>query len=147
MRIRRFRDEDATAIARIIRRCLDLLGDHYSHDELSFMRAAYTPKRLIEKAARGPMLVALVKDRVVGVARLEGDVVSTVYVDPDVHLEGIGSRLLTRIEGLAKERGCAKLAVESIVSAEGFYEGHGYVRTRRIRSDEYGTMIAMEKRF
>jgi putative acetyltransferase len=57
-----------------------------------------------------------------------GEVVA-LYVSPTYASEGVGTRLLGHLEGVAREGGVVALAVTSSRNAVGFYESHGYAVT------------------
>lgn len=48
------------------------------------------------------------------------------YVHPDHARQGVGSTLLTHLEGYARGRGLARLELTASMNAVGFYERHGY---------------------
>lgn len=75
--------------------------------------------------------------------------VRAVYVDPDYAREGVGSALLERLEGTAREEGLASLGLLASVNARGFYERHGYEvaaeTTFQFGEDVEGPAIEMRK--
>src|SRR2546421_99837 len=74
--------------------------------------------RLIDKR---PVLAGVIGGRVVGPASLDGSVVRTVFVSPEVQRRGIGKLLMAEVERTARERNILSLTVPSSVSAETFY--------------------------
>ena len=91
------------------------------------------------------MVVALLSERVVGTAGLDGDVVRTVFVAPDVQGSGVGRTLMHELERRARSKGIKKLSVPSSITAERFYAKLGYAP---IRDTYHGTelTILMERR-
>ena len=51
-------------------------------------------------------------------------------VNPNFQAQGIGSLLMNQIEHTAREKGFAKLVVQSSITAEGFYRRLGFVAVR-----------------
>jgi GNAT superfamily N-acetyltransferase len=76
------------------------------------------------------VLVATIGSRLVGTASLDGNVVRTVFVTPDVQGRGVGSRLMAEIERIARERDIRSLTVPSSVTAERFYARLGFMALR-----------------
>ena len=49
-----------------------------------------------------------------------------VYVDPRVGRQGVGTKILQRLEAMAAEHGLSRLHMDASVNAEAFYRKHGY---------------------
>jgi N-acetylglutamate synthase-like GNAT family acetyltransferase len=81
---------------------------------------------------------------VVGTAGLDGNVVRTVFVSPDVQARGIGKLLMAEIERTAQERKIQSLTVFSSISAETFYAQLGF---KIVRDNYHGDerTIIMER--
>jgi GNAT superfamily N-acetyltransferase len=59
--------------------------------------------------------------------------IEMVWVREDARRGGVGGRLLTAAEHVARERGCERLVVSSFTfQAPAFYARHGFVETGRI---------------
>ena len=84
-------------------------------------------------------LCAVVEDRIIGFSsltiknsmRLEGHLgnIDEMIIDEPYRGKGIGSRLLQRVIGEARDRGCAGIELESALhrpDAHRFYESHGF---------------------
>lgn len=148
MNIRPFSEYDADEASELIERCLSqVTSKHYEERALEQIRAEYTPEQIVEKARKSTMLVAEIDGRVVGTVRLEGDTIFTLYVDPSKHRSRIGSKLMDRIETLARERGYASVRVEALISSIGFYERRGYRTLRVINQEGFGEFVEMERVF
>ncbi|GAA5124906.1 GNAT family N-acetyltransferase [Luteolibacter yonseiensis] len=78
---------------------------------------------------KSPFL-AMVDDRIVGLAELEKDgFVDYFYVSPDFQGQGIGSGLLVRLEEEARGMGLPRLTAEVSLTAKDFFESRGFVVT------------------
>lgn len=67
---------------------------------------------------------------------------SRIYVDPDRWGEGVGGRLLERVERLAADRGADRLTLGVMAENEravGFYQAAGYERTDDFYDDRLDT--------
>jgi putative acetyltransferase len=77
--------------------------------------------------------------------------VRAVYVHPDVAREGVGSRLLGRLERTARRAGVPGLTLHASLNAVGFYERRGYERLKELEHEfgetgVTGTVVEMTKR-
>lgn len=116
--------------------------------EVPFQRArverGFSPGAVRELICKRTVFVATVGSRVVGTASLDGSVVRTVFVAPDVQAQGIGKLLMAEIEHTARERNVPLLTVPSSVTAEAFYARLGF---KAVRDSYYGDgrTIIMER--
>jgi len=147
MRIRKFKKEDATKVSNIIRRCLrEVVSKDYPKKAIESLCEFFTPTLLIKNLKDRIIFVAVENDKVVGTASLKGYTVFTVFVNPDFHGKGIGSKLMDKVEDLAKKNGCKILKVPSGLSSFEFYKKRGYKKVKIIHSKEHGDTIEMIKR-
>ncbi|MGH9208873.1 MAG: GNAT family N-acetyltransferase, partial [Acidimicrobiales bacterium] len=113
-------------------------------------RGRYGPDR---PPSRPFAVTARREGSVVGLAegRTSGSVceLRRLMVGPSARGEGIGSKLLSAVESLAAERGCAtcRLRTEAGGPAQAFYQGRGWVERGRLPDWRNGTDFArMERR-
>lgn len=140
LEIRPARDADAEAISAVIVRALsEVNARDYPIDAIADMVAGAAPEGVRARLAARTVLVAVAAGEVVGTAGLErtpkGAALRSLYVRPDVHGRGIGSRLLHAVEDLARARGDAVLLVPASITAETFYLRHGYAPTGGTAAD------------
>jgi GNAT superfamily N-acetyltransferase len=102
----------------------------YAPDIIERVAGNFSPARIQELLAKRDVVVALLGARVVGTASLDGDVVRTVFVAPDVQSRGVGRKLMHELEGRARARGVTMLSVPSSITAERFYARLGFVAVR-----------------
>ena len=146
MIIRPFSENDAQEISRLISTCLtEVISKEYDERAIGCVREEYTPEGIVEKANKSVMIVAEAGDRVVGTARLEGDTIFTVYVDPAMHRNRIGSKLMDEVEAFARRQGHIAVRVEAFTSSKGFYARRGYEKVRVIGIEGFGTIVEMRK--
>ena|SRR3989344_4907192 len=147
MRIRKLRKEDAIEVSNIIRRCLrEVNSKDYPKKAITSLCDFFTPDLIIKNMSDRTMYVAVENDKVVGTASLKGDKVFTVFVNPDYHGRGIGSKLMDKVEELAKDKKYKILKVPSGHSSVKFYKHRGYREIKRVHSADHGDTIEMEKR-
>ncbi|PNQ90616.1 GNAT family N-acetyltransferase, partial [Pseudomonas gingeri NCPPB 3146 = LMG 5327] len=84
-------------------------------------------------------------ERIVGTASLDGEVVRTVFVAPDLQGRGVGQALMDEVVRYAVEAGVSLLKVPSTVTAEGFYARLGFQAVGDTWHGEERTII-MERR-
>ncbi|MFO1087216.1 MAG: GNAT family N-acetyltransferase [Reyranellaceae bacterium] len=102
----------------------------YPPDVIERIAGNFSPGRVRDLLAKRDAIVAVLDGRVVGTASLDGDVVRTVFVAPDVQDRGVDVKLMRELERRARARGLAMLSVSSSITAEGFYAKLGFVAVR-----------------
>lgn len=98
------------------------------------------------------VLVALLGREIVGTAsaKLTGDELYffSMGVKPDCSGKGVGRLLLEKIEGIAREKNCATVSLETcrfLTKAIALYERFGFARTGRERDYSGNTVFEMKK--
>jgi GNAT superfamily N-acetyltransferase len=132
--IRRAGDDDAGAISAVILRALrQTNAADYAPEIIERIARSFTPDAVRQLIGTRTVFVAAIGDRLAGTASLDGSVVRTVFVAPDVQARGVGRLLMAEIERTARERSIARLTVPSSITAENFYARLGFVA----RHDSY----------
>ena len=153
--IRLFQDSQADEVSQLIRRnLLEVNSKDYPAEFIDLLMTEFSPNRMIERAKKQFIYVAMEDNQVVGTGALEnqGDGENPAYycvamfVLPECHRQGIGRRLLTVVEAKAIEIGAEKLILRSAIGAPGFYVKMGYAYPDGVEThDDWGNII-MEKR-
>lgn len=140
--VRRAQAKDAEAISRIILRALRVtnVADYPPH-VIDAVARNFTPRQVSAQLTSRQAFVAVVDGRVVGTASLHGQVVRSVYVDPDHQNCGIGSKLMDAVEQLARDQSIGTLGVPSSITAQGFYRRRGFVVVREEFHDDERTIV------
>ena len=147
MRIRKIKKEDAVEVYNIIRRCLrEVNSKDYPKKAITGLCNFFTPDLIIKNMGDRTMYVAVEEGNVIGTASLKGDKVFTVFVNPDYHGRGVGSKLMDKVEELARDKKYKILKVPSGLSSLDFYRHRGYKEVRRVHSADHGDTIEMEKK-
>jgi GNAT superfamily N-acetyltransferase len=135
-------DEDAADISAVILRALrETNAQDYTDEIIARVERSFSPDAVRELIAKRAVFVATSGDRVVGTASLDGSVVRTVFVAPDVQARGIGKLLMAEIERTARERNIPSLTVPSSVTAETFYARLGFNAVRDSYHGDERTII------
>jgi predicted N-acetyltransferase YhbS len=134
--IRPAREDDADEISAVILRALrETNGKDYPREIVERIEHSFSPSAVLLLIGKRTVFVATIDDRVAGTASLDGSVVRTVFVSPDVQARGIGKLLMAEVERTARERNIPSLAVPSSLGAETFYVQLGF---RAVRDSYYG---------
>jgi ribosomal protein S18 acetylase RimI-like enzyme len=138
-------ENDASEISAVILRALhETNARDYSPEIIERVEQSFGRDAVLQLMAKRMVFVATIGSRIVGTASLDGSVVRTVFVAPDVQARGIGKLLMAEIERAARERNVAMLTVPSSVTAEAFYARLGF---KAVRDSYYGDerTIIMER--
>jgi GNAT superfamily N-acetyltransferase len=146
MRIRKFRKEDAKEVSNIIRRCLrEVVSKDYPKKAIVGLCDFFTPALLIKNSKNRHLFVAVEKDKIIGTASLKDNTALTVFVNPDIHGKGVGSKLMDKVEGLAEKNGYKIIKLPSGLSSVEFYKKRGYKKVKVIHSKDHGDTVEMKK--
>ncbi|QDX41212.1 GNAT family N-acetyltransferase [Salarchaeum sp. JOR-1] len=127
---------DASAVAALRTAAARAFGPgHYTGDELAHWTRERDPDAC--DFDEGVHLVAERDGDSVGWGwvRPERCELSGVAVHPDHARDGVGTRLLERLESEAADAGCEALSVWAALPAVGFYDANGYECVRRVTLD------------
>ena len=107
----------------------------YSPREVGELLDSFDVEELRAMVEDRRLFVAEIDRRIVGCAGWRGRQLRHVYVAPDSEREGLGTRLVTRVESDFRDRTSeAAIHVGSVVYARGFYEKLGYELVTKERS-------------
>jgi putative acetyltransferase len=131
MKIREFRSEDAAQTAELFRNTIRRVNSRdYSPEQVEVwassikdmdawrfrLEAEYS---FVSETSDGTLL---------GFIAMEPDGhIDLLYCHTDYQRQGIGSRLLSHVEKLARTSGITKLFTEASITARPFFENHGFV--------------------
>lgn len=136
---------DAEEISRVILRALrETNAKDYSPDVIARVAQSFSAPALANFMSQRKVFVATIKRRIVGTASLDGKVVRTVFVTPEMQGRGVGKLLMAIIERTAREDGVELLSLQSSVTAEQFYLKLGF---KAVRDSYHGDerTITMER--
>jgi GNAT superfamily N-acetyltransferase len=135
-------ENDALAISQVIISALRTSNaEDYSHAVIERIGKSFSPSAVAALIHERTVFVALEGERVIGTASLDGDVVRSVFVDPQSQGQGVGSKLMSAVEQKARDLGAANLLVPSSITAERFYQKLGYSVVRETYHGEERTIV------
>lgn len=127
MKIRKYRFEDAEAHAEIHKKSVRKIASKDYSDKIIEAWSDREPESspLDEEKER---FVAEKDGQIIGFSDFnkETNELSGLYVKPGYTGRKVGSKLLQKVEKLAKKKGLEKLWCKSTTTARGFYEEHGW---------------------
>lgn len=135
-------DDDADGISGVILRALrETNAKDYTDEIIARVAHSFSSDTVRQLIRKRTVFVATLGSRIVGTASLDGDVVRTVFVAPDVQAQGIGKLLMAEIERTARCRSITSLTVPSSVTAETFYAKLGFNAVRDSYHGDERTII------
>ena len=139
------RADDAPVLSGLMRRAIrrNNAAD-YPPDVIERILAWHSVAAVKAMIATRRVFVAVEPSRIVGTIALEGPVLRGLFVDVDRQGRGLARWLVAEVEAIARASGIPELALQSSVTAHGFYERLGY-RTQAFRFRPQGSTYRMVK--
>jgi N-acetylglutamate synthase-like GNAT family acetyltransferase len=134
--IRTASEKDREAVLRVHASSVrGICKSHYSEEEIKVWLEAARSKSAQPVPDSYIVLVAEKGHEVVGFAMLDMDKkeVASLYVHAEHGGQGIGSRLLNKLEDVAIEKGINSLHLRSTLNVVSFYEEAGYEAKEKIK--------------
>jgi putative acetyltransferase len=140
--------EDAKAVSQIVIRCLkEINAQYYPSDVIESMIQQNQPKRIIDVAKKQLVIVAEnVAEEIIGFATFNDNMFGSVFIDPDIHRQKIGTKLIKALENLAKTQGSTEVTLHASVNAVNFYIKQGYLKGKETHDGKFGHSIEMSKK-
>ena len=152
--VRRFRQEDAEAVAALIRRnMLEVNSRDYSPESIQAMVESHDAQGVLRTASYAHMYVLTDGDEgeIVGVGAISSywgslteSILLTIFVKPELHGQGLGRRIIETLERDELFLRASRIEIPASITGAPFYEkmGYGY-KNGRVLDDE--GFIRMEK--
>jgi putative acetyltransferase len=103
----------------------------------------YNLENIEKKWKKISMFVSESREVIQGCGRLEkNSELRMIYVNPKFQKKGFGSKMIKKLENLAKRKGFKKVHVKALPNAVGFYKRLGYKKVKK----ENDTTTKMEKK-
>lgn len=139
LKYRKFRTEDARAVAKIITNSLLEVKDNDNQEEV-------TPKAVLTLSNKRKMYVVLNDDgKIIGAAGIDFDTIYTVFVDKQYQNQGVYEALISLLEEIAANNGFARTKLVAGIHDQKRYEKLGYSVVGEAEANEFGSCIMMEK--
>ncbi len=152
MRIRPYKQADAAAIVTLfyetVRR---VAAADYTPEQLdAWVPVVPDPAAWHARMAPRHTLVAEEKGEIFAFAELDGNgTLDMFYCRHDVQRQGIGSRLLGKIQNHARDMGLKRIVTDASITARPFFEAQGFRLIKQNSVERHGvalTNFTMEKR-
>lgn len=139
--IRRFDNKDATEVSRLIcRNFLEVNINDYPKEQMHYLCKIYSSNKVIEIADSGHMYVVCISNNIVGCGtiasffgRIDEAILLTIFVIPELHGRGIGSKILETLESDEHFLRSKRIEIPSSITACEFYKKIGYVYKNRVK--------------
>ena len=147
-----FEDRYAVEISEIIiRNLIEVNIADYDLEEMEEMSGRFQPEDIKKLAQYRHTFVALEADQILGTGSITNDFsedkndywVLTVFVNPDLHGQGIGRMIMKTLETKAIALGCKHLILPSSLTSHKFYLklGYSYIGGVAIQNDKKQYMM------
>ncbi len=146
MKLRKAKNADAGAMSRLAKITISRLNKPFYNGRqiwaLKHSISATGYRKMISSGGRF-ILAAEDEGSVIGqgILNLEKKMISGMYVSCGQVRRGIGGKIVSALEKRAKEKGIKKLALNSSLSAVGFYQKNGYQPIKKTIILIYGEKI------
>ena len=152
MKIRRFQQEDASALSNLIRRTLvEVNAVDCPKEEIDFLYERYTPETVIRNADAGHTYVLEEDGVILGTGTIlatekagESEIVAA-FLAPEAIGRGLGRCLFEALESDALFTGAERVWLTSSMTALKFYEKIGYAYEGGYFHRNEDDLIVMEK--
>ena len=150
MIIRKFLDSDAVGLARMHRATIKTVNSNdYPKEQIRVWAGGSSAKKFRERAKDSIILVALEKNKLVGFIESKYNDLKGLYIHRDYIGQGVGKKLLKKLQETAYKQGIRKLKCMSTITAIYFYAKHGFKIIKKtkykIRKQKL-TVYEMEKK-
>lgn len=142
--MRSLQPEDAQAVFDLHTRAItEVCAKHYSPEAITAWVGGRTPEGYLRNQSRGENFHVAVNatGTPIGFCGWRNNEVCGLYVNPDYHGQGVGTALLKAAETAAQASGTPLTQLEATITAQGFYEKHGYTKTGTGTTLRNGTEI------
>lgn len=131
--IRDFCINDLKQLYRLTQETIELsYKDIYPAKALEFFKNYHSEKRILARAAKGMVEVAVMDQRVVATGSLVQDEVSGVFVYPGMQRSGVGKAIMFELEKEARKAGITEINLHVSLPAIEFYTSLHYdIKTER----------------
>ena len=131
MKIRKASDADKKNISKLHISSIErMCVKHYTNEQLNAWTSVLTPSVYDQALKEKVFLVAHDSSQELmglGILDIQNAEISAIYIHPDAVGNGVGTKLLSKLEEIARNNNVRKIAVHSTLNAKGFYQGHGYL--------------------
>ncbi|MFH1520752.1 MAG: GNAT family N-acetyltransferase [Candidatus Micrarchaeota archaeon] len=148
VRIRNFTKEDANEVARLIRTTLcKVNAKYYPKSTIHNLIKNYSAKILVDKSKTRSMFVAMLKNKIVGTVQLTDDGwICAMVIRLGHQNQGIGTRLLEKVDCIARKKKFDALRAHVAINSIGFYKKLGFRIVKMVTFKEAGRTYRIIKK-
>ena len=126
-KLRVFQPSDLEAVRQLIHATIETsYTGVYPSRAVQFFRHHHTADRILERHAKGRVVVVWREGALVGTGAILGDHIMAVFVHPDHQRRGIGTALMGDLEEAARAAGRRRVHLDVSLPSRPFYESRGY---------------------
>lgn len=134
MKIRRFENQDAESISKLIcRNFREVNINDYPQQEMEELALAYNAKKVLEIASYAHMYVVCAGENRIGCGAISSywgseteSILLTVFVTPEYHKTGVGRKIIETLEQDEFFLRAERIEIPASITACGFYKKMGY---------------------
>lgn len=134
LNIRRFNDNDAAIVSKIIcRNFLEVNIKDYSKEEMEALSRIYDSNKVLDIATYAHMYVACIENEVIGCGAIssfwgseEESILLTIFVLPELQGKGIGKLIIETLERDEYFLRAKRIEIPASITACEFYKKMGY---------------------
>lgn len=137
MKIRKVKEEDLKECSRLIQRNIERnWSKDYPKEAIESWKKRYSEKELRNMLEEEELFLAEENNLILGTIFFHGNQVKGLFVREKYQGKGIGTKLLQKIEEMAKKRKLKELYLNSSIPALKFYIKRGYKKIKRDNEDK-----------
>lgn len=134
MKIRRFENEDAGEVSKIIRRnFMEVNIKDYSKDEMEKLSESYNSEKVVSIASYANMYITCENNEIIGCGAISSfwgspdeSILLTIFVKPELHGMGIGKSIIQTLEEDELFLRAKRIEIPASITACEFYKKMGY---------------------
>lgn len=134
LEMRRFENNDATTISKIIcRNFLEVNINDYSKEEMEHLSEIYNSDKVLEVDSYAHMYVVCIDNKIVGCGAISSfwgsqdeSILLTIFVLPELHAKGIGRKIIEILESDEYFLRAKRIEIPASITACEFYKKIGY---------------------
>ncbi len=130
--IRKYKEPDAKALLDVHRAAVQMTAAQDYRPEVLEEWSPIVDEERIENFKRensaDVRVVAEIDEKIIGFGELvtSENLLGACYVHPEYSRRGVGKKILSKLEEIARDRCLPSLSMDSSLTAEKFYNAHGY---------------------
>ncbi len=127
IKIRKFVKTDLDTVKNLIHHTIDVsYAEIYPPNAVRYFKKFHSDPWILKGAREGYMIIAEKEGQIIGTGTIKGNYVLRVFVDPKIHRQSYGKRIMSMLEQKAKTDGLTEIIMDVSLPSKIFYERLGY---------------------